>query len=252
MTGSRLSTRRVFLDYVRPPDLELLFELFANPETGPSFRFGGRVPNPQYLHEHLWDGVLAQWMVTGVRDGRRKGLVVIGSPDFQNGFAYTSALATQEARHTGLVLEGLGLAIDYAFRTWPFRKLYAEVSDCNLPQFAGSVGRFCVEEGRLRRHQFRDGEFRDLVVLALYREHWQDIRLRFGKLTKGGEMPKGAELHSRAGSDGQRSRPVSTAVSGRQTAPIAAKGEAHATDTTIRPVVDCGHALRSRERLGSD
>jgi RimJ/RimL family protein N-acetyltransferase len=182
MNGPRLATRRVYLDYPRPSDFELIYELFVNSDTGPSFRFGGRVPSAQHVHEHLWDGVLAQWMVTGIRDGGRKGLVILASPDFANGFAYASALATSQARRTGLVLEGMGLVIDYAFRTWPLRKLYAEVSEPTLRQFARTVGRFCVEEGRLKQHHFRDGEFRDLVILAIYRENWRHLRASFGKL----------------------------------------------------------------------
>jgi len=186
---NRLSTRRVYLDHIRPPDISLIYDLLVDPDTGPVFRFSGGTPSPQYLQQHLWDDILAQWMVAGLRDHKRRGLVSIASPDFRNGFAYLSALATPECRHTGLVMEAVGLAVDYAFRTWPFRKLYAEVSETRLELFAGCIGRFCVEEGRLKAHHYHDGRFRDMITLATYREHWQELRQRFGKLETSTNVP---------------------------------------------------------------
>jgi hypothetical protein len=52
-------------------------------------------------------------------------------------------------------LEGAALFIDYLFANWDFRKLYAEVVDFNLTQFASitDLPAFAVE-GRLTEHEY--------------------------------------------------------------------------------------------------
>ena len=38
--------------------------------------------------------------------------------------------------------------------------------------FKSGLGRFFVEEGRLKEHSFWNGRFMDLLILAVYRETW--------------------------------------------------------------------------------
>jgi RimJ/RimL family protein N-acetyltransferase len=110
-------------------------------------------------------------MIVGTKDDKRRVLVSLASPDFENGYAYLSVVATEQARRSGLAIEAAGLAIDYGFRAWPFRKIYAQVLETSYPQFESGIGRYWVEEGRLRSHQFYEGAFRDLITLAMYPEH---------------------------------------------------------------------------------
>lgn len=177
-----LATRRVYLDHVRPGDFSTIYDLLASPDTGPVFQFRGRVPSPAEVQQHFWDDVMAHWIVRGARGGRECGLVTLGSADLTNGYAYLSAVATRVARGRGLLMEGIGLAVDYAFRTWPLRKLYAEVCEPSSRQFRHALNRFCVEEGRFRQHEYRDGAFHDMVTLAVYRTHWEAFVQRFGRI----------------------------------------------------------------------
>lgn len=179
---SILSTRRVYLDHVRPNDFGWVYDLLVSPDAGPIFQFGGRIPSPAEVQQRFWEDMLAHWVVAGVHDHRRRGLVTLGSADLVNGYGYVSFVATPETRRSGLLMEGLGLAVDYAFRTWPFRKLYAEVCEPSLKAFRRVVGRFVVEEGRLREHRFRDGAFRDVITFAMYRQHWEAMVRDFGHL----------------------------------------------------------------------
>ena len=117
------------------------------------------------------ESVLAQFVIEGINSQKPLGLVAITSPNFRDGFAYISALGPAEAA-TGLIAEGVLLGFHYAFSTWPFRKIYMEATEESYRAFKSGLGRFFVEEGRLKEHSFWNGRFMDLLILAVYRETW--------------------------------------------------------------------------------
>ena len=71
------------------------------------------------------------------------------------------------------MVEAVALAIDYAFETWPWRKLYLEVPEYNLELFRSGLDRYFVrDKGVLREHVYLDGRYWDVHVLAITREMW--------------------------------------------------------------------------------
>lgn len=167
-----MSTRRVRLRTIGDEDMGFLYALMAAPDSGGRVRFAGATPSPKQVASSLWESVLAQFVIEGVDAGRPKGLMAITSPNFRDGYAYVSALGSSEAQGSGLVVEGVILGFNYAFTTWPFRKLYMEATDASYSAFKSGLDRFFSEEGRLRKHSFWNGSFVDLVILAVYRETW--------------------------------------------------------------------------------
>ena len=119
-----------------------------------------------------WEGVLAQFIIEGAGTRKPLGLVAVTSPNFRDGFAYVSALGPPESQGLGLIAEGVLLGFHYAFSTWPFRKIYMEATEESYRAFKSGLGRFFVEEGRLKQHAFWNGRFMDLLILAVYRETW--------------------------------------------------------------------------------
>ena len=67
------------------------------------------------------------------------GLVSITSPNFRDGYAYLSAVGTPEAQGSGLIAQGVPLGFNYAFLTWPFRKIYMEVSETSYEAFRSGL-----------------------------------------------------------------------------------------------------------------
>jgi RimJ/RimL family protein N-acetyltransferase len=167
-----LHTRRVRLRTIADSDSAFLYELMSAPTAGGRVRFAGATPSPEQIASTLWDSVLAQFVVESTGSGRPLGLVALTSPNFRDGWSYLSAVALPDAQGSGLVAEGVLLAFDHAFRTWPFRKIYMEVSATSYPAFRSGLGRFFVEEGRLAEHAFWDGEYVDLHILAVPRSTW--------------------------------------------------------------------------------
>ena len=119
--------------------------------------------------------------------------------------------------------------------TWPFRKLYAEVCEPALEQFHHVLGRFCVEEGRLKQHRFHDGAFRDVVTLAMYREHGLAMVDRFTSLA----MPQCEEEGVHNG-DGEGEKCLEQVALGVTAAgrPIAAAADQDARDDVDADVLD--------------
>jgi hypothetical protein len=167
-----MSTRRVRLRTIGDRDLVFLYELMSSPRSGGRVRFAGATPSPENIATSLWQSVLAQFIIEGVTSGTALGIVAITSPNFRDGFAYMSALGSAEAQGSGLIVEGALLGFNYAFVTWPFRKIYMEAIEASYEAFNSGLGRYFSEEGRLRGHSFWNGRFMDLVILAVYRETW--------------------------------------------------------------------------------
>ncbi len=167
-------TRRVRLRTLADADSGFLYELMSAPDAGGRVRFAGATPSPDQIVASLWKDVLAQFVVEGVSTGRALGLVALTTPNFRDGWAYLSAVGTPSVQGSGLIAEGVLLGFDYAFRTWPFRKIYMEVSETSYGAFRSGLGRFFTEEGRLREHAFWDGRYGDLFILSVLRATWAE------------------------------------------------------------------------------
>ncbi|MGH3918740.1 MAG: GNAT family N-acetyltransferase [Pseudonocardiaceae bacterium] len=167
-------TSRVRLRPLADADSAFLYELMSAPDAGGRVRFGGATPSPDQIVASLWKDVLAQFIVEGVSTGRALGLVALTTPNFRDGWAYLSAIGTPSAQGTGLIAEGVLLGFDYAFRTWPFRKVYMEVSETSYGAFRSGLDRFFTEEGRLREHAFWDGRYGDLFIFSVLRVTWAE------------------------------------------------------------------------------
>jgi len=171
-SASRWRTRRVYLKRFEDSDVPFYLELCSSLDVGRRFRFGGAAVHPHAATAAVWDGALIHLVGVGARSRRRLGVVSVTSADLRNGTAYISAVSDLAFVGTGLMVEAAGLAIDYVFETWPFRKLYAEVPEFNLRSFGSVTRRLFRTEGRLADHVFMDGRYWDVHILAVDRETW--------------------------------------------------------------------------------
>lgn len=175
--GPQWRTRRVHLKRFEDSDVPFYVELCSSLDVGRRFRFGGAAIPPQATMAAVWDGVLVHLVGVGNRTRQRLGVVSVSSADMRNGTAYLSAVSDPGLVGSGLMIEVAALAVDYAFSTWPFRKLYAEVPEFNLRTFRSLTDRYFRVEGRLTDHVFMDGRFWDVHILATDRPTWQQEAL---------------------------------------------------------------------------
>lgn len=64
------------------------------------------------------------------------------------------------------------LFVDHLFRSWPLRKIYAELLAHHLKDVASGIDRIFVREGVLGAHEYVDGMWVDVHILSLFRDRW--------------------------------------------------------------------------------
>jgi hypothetical protein len=183
MTDARLRGKSCYLQPITIDDVPLLYRW----ETGstPAFRWrlAGQHLNPQAYAESIWDGVLATFLIR-VPTGDPVGVATAYSADFRNGHCYAALGRFDDdadrspLRAAYASVEAFTLLIDYLFIGWNFRKIYLEVAEYNLPQFASLIGKACVVDGVLTDHVYLSDRYWSLTVLAISRPMWAEFRSR--------------------------------------------------------------------------
>jgi RimJ/RimL family protein N-acetyltransferase len=153
---------------VMPPSVAFLYSLCVSPDVGFRWRFRGAVPPIQKFEHELWQGVLAQFVVESIQANQPAGHVACYNADLRLGHAYVGAAMVPQYQGTGIVVEPVLLFFEYLFDVWPFHKLYLELPEFNLPQFASAIGRGLHVEGRMRGHDYYKGRRWDRLLLAVY------------------------------------------------------------------------------------
>jgi RimJ/RimL family protein N-acetyltransferase/acyl carrier protein len=178
-------------DYPFLRDLEL-----GHPSSLIRFRHRGVPTSPENWVQSLWHGVLSQFLVVLAHDERPVGLVTSYGADLRSGRSHVAIIVRPEIEGRGPAMEAMVLYINYLFAVFPLRKLTAEVIDFNWSQFAAGEGRMFVTEGVLKEHEFHDGRYWDVHLLAIFREAWfhyfaQPAVVRSGLLPlPGSELPQ--------------------------------------------------------------
>lgn len=158
-----LTSRTVQLRPLLPSDAEWCYALMCGP-AGERWKYRGRTPPPDLVAADLWRGVFAQFVVIEKRSGRRAGLVGFYNVSVDAHRAYAFALAEPDAATS--VTEGFGLLCHWGFDHHGFDRLYLEVAEFNLVNFA-SLGDAAIVEGRLRNYELWKGRLWDLFILSL-------------------------------------------------------------------------------------
>jgi acyl carrier protein len=153
-------------------DFEYLFDLHVRGDHLVRYRLRAVTPSPDSFHRLLWEGVTAQFVVRS-GSGDPVGLVSCFGADFRNRHAHIGVLGDPAWRNSGLIVAGAWQFITYLFEQFDLRKLYAEVLASNLVHLLTGVDRLFEVQGKLMDHEFLDGRYQDLYVLALDRDRWQ-------------------------------------------------------------------------------
>lgn len=128
---------------------------------------------------HLWEDCHAAFLFESQDQSGSLGVVMSYAADVRNGFAYLAFARLRSGAgpiHDAVVAaEALVLFLDYLFQGWNFRKIYVEVAEYNLGQFACFISLLDVE-GRLKEHVYLDGHHWDLIIASLRRERWPQLR----------------------------------------------------------------------------
>ncbi|MGH9090704.1 MAG: phosphopantetheine-binding protein [Acidimicrobiales bacterium] len=151
---------------------DFLYRLAIDERIGWRWRFTGAVPPRAVFEQSLWNGVLTQFVVVERARSVPIGCVMAYNAEMNHGFAYVAAALIEEAAGSGVGIEAVDLFCGHLFACYRLRKLYFEVPDYNLGQFASSLDWLLRVEGCLRDHTYYGGRLWDRHLLALYKEDY--------------------------------------------------------------------------------
>lgn len=151
----------------------MLYFMEQDPIMAQQYRHHGQTIPPERYGEALWTGVDCQFAVESINDGTLVGIVNTHSPDKINLNARLTLLIRPDLHNKAWPLEALPLFIDHVFRVFPYRKLYADVTEDVFQRFSAGSGIDFDVEGRLVAHHWIGGRWQDLLVLAIHRSKWE-------------------------------------------------------------------------------
>ncbi|MGH9920757.1 MAG: GNAT family N-acetyltransferase [Nitrososphaerales archaeon] len=161
---------------IEPSDIPLLYRAALDPSQSYRWRFRGTTPSLEQFADALYRGTLGQFAVIDRSTGSLHGLVVLYNSMPEAGWAYIAFQRVQnEEVRTGHMMVGGCLLLDYAFKNWALRKIYAEIPDYNYQALIGSTGLPVTKEGCFHDHVYFGGQYHDLHVIAIYRETWESF-----------------------------------------------------------------------------
>jgi RimJ/RimL family protein N-acetyltransferase len=163
---------RVTLRVVEDRDLEPLYRAATDPDHGFRWRFRGATVSREEFHQLLWAGSFAQFMVVGLDDGERYGLVTSYNAQPDLGHAYVAMYRCSPRRGRGEIVTGMYHFINHLFDSFPFRKLYAEVPAYNEEELGLRQVGVLREEGTLVAHDFHRGQWWDRTTFSVWRQDW--------------------------------------------------------------------------------
>lgn len=165
-----------------------LYALAVADQIGFRWRFRGAVPPFAVFEQTLHQNVPVQLAIVAKEAPQRlAGLVSAYNMNFQDGTTF-AGLVTDKGSGAGAI-EAFALFFRYLFRLWPLRKLYMELPEFNLPQFASAVRVGLLrEEGRLRNDRYFDGAYWDQLILAMYPSDAEELERGSGILGDPGQQ----------------------------------------------------------------
>lgn len=171
----RWSAARALVD----SDADWIHRIHVGSDALVRFRLGGRTPSAATLFTMLERESLANFVLTGRTDPTPVALVTFDGANASATRAHMSVIADPAHRRRGAAVEGMGLALDLAFASWPLRLVLAEVVDPEASATSAALGRIFEPLLILPEHTFSCGAFRDVGVYGLRRDRWASIRGRF-------------------------------------------------------------------------
>ena len=102
------------------------------------------------------------------------GIFQLNSIDYISGTAiWGFIIGDKDKQNKGYGFEASKLLFNYAFNVLNLRKIFSYLSAFNQYSIGmhEKIGGF-IEEGRLRKHVYFDGEYHDVIILSLFRENF--------------------------------------------------------------------------------
>lgn len=164
---------------ILPADMPTLHALAIDPVNISRWRYRGVAPSFEAFVNHFNVDVLTQFAIAPSTADTLLGHVAAYGSDLRNMHVYVAALVGRDALGLGAGDVGVEMLVDYLFKTWPFRKIYAEVPGRTKAAIEAlrqnrptALTTMFEVEGKLADHIFVDGAFDDVWIVSISRERY--------------------------------------------------------------------------------
>jgi len=140
------------------------------------WRFHGTTPSMEDWIRQTFSGTLATFLVWVANEPNALGVVTAYDASLDHGHVRIAACRFEADDRSPAMIAGIGLMVRHLFSGWNLRKIYMDVPEYNLAQFANGLKDLVREEGRLLEHRFYGGSYWDEVTFALYRDRWLEVQ----------------------------------------------------------------------------
>ena len=128
-----------------------------------------------WLNDMLGNPDKAGWIIE--ENGRPCGFLMLnGLADTQQRAQWGWFIGEADARGRGAGRAAQALGLDRAFFDFGLQKVWSEVLADNEAALKAQAAAGFRREGYLRRHGFKEGVFRDVILLAILVEEWKERR----------------------------------------------------------------------------
>jgi hypothetical protein len=141
------------------------------------WRLAGATPSPEMYPQTLWADVLAQNLVVLPATEEVIGLVSAYSYQPVDGVVSLAAVNFQHPRCAAAFIRGAAMFVDWLFEMHPLRRIRIETPHWNLDRIDGLLRHgFATLEGRLVAERYANGDYVDIVLMAITRQQWTERR----------------------------------------------------------------------------
>jgi len=175
-----LSGDKVLLRPLRMSDIEKV-NLWRNDLDITRLTMGIRFPKTIEMDEEWFNHVLRDksnknvyWAIDIQETEECIGIVSLTNIDYVSGTCFFGrVIGEQENRGKGFGREVSRIVYDYAFNCLNIRKIIRYIVEYNHISLGILKNRaYEKEEGRLRKHFYFDGQYHDVIIMALFREDY--------------------------------------------------------------------------------
>ena len=177
LRGAKVTLRAVERD-----DLRRLWEL-RNDERTEVLAFGPPKPRSMAEMEAWYDRTLAdaESLVFAIDvEGAVVGTCNLRDVDPVNRRAELGISLASDQTGKGYGSDAIRVLLVYAFRHLNLHKVCLDTLASNEPALRAYLACGFVEEGRLRDHDWSEGRYHDLVVMAILRDDWAEAHASEG------------------------------------------------------------------------
>lgn len=169
---------RVQLRPLDPSDYPSLYWIENDPALPASMRRFPESTPPESFGTSLWANANTQFAILSTADSTLIGVASLQSVNARSGHGRLHLLVRPDLLAEKWPWEAMGIFLDHIFVTHPLRKVYFDVVESMFGLFAGGAGRVFVVEANLVEHQWGEGRWQDMLMLAFHREHWMTLANR--------------------------------------------------------------------------